>query len=337
MHIFQYHAVPLPGSGSCTRAGRSHLAGQAATITRHKSARGLMASALLAGLALATTLPAPAAMIAVDQFGLGGWMSDDTRTAAGVDLVGIASTHAGKPGQVPAAADDAAIATQIQFVNGPSGSTYGGAVSVNGTSGNSGKSTISVVSPILGFAPANDLLDPSFFATYQWYGQPDPTSRTLAFRLGIQSTDWAASQSAFTAVRSGESVWDLILVHVPGLSDNTWTTVNVDHLTGTWALYDQAGNPYFTTPGGATMQTLDDWAADPTWGPLLFGTGAVVSSVQFGLGSSQRQSIAYVDYLQTSLLNDGDVINFTPEPSRAILVLGGLGLSLMVRRRPRVK
>src|ERR1043166_2027006 len=124
----------------------------------------------------------------VTDFGVGGWRSDDTRDAAGNNLVGINNTNAGKPGQVPTAADDAAIAAQIQFVAGPAGSTYGGAVSVNGTSSNSGKSNYSVINTS-GFDAAANLLT-TFNATYQWYGQPDPTSRTLAFKLGIQSTDW---------------------------------------------------------------------------------------------------------------------------------------------------
>ena len=284
---------------------------------------------------------AAAVQVDVGFFGQQGWKSDDTRNASGVDLVGTNYTHAGKPGVVPSAAHDTAIAQQIQFVAGPAGSTYGGAVSIDGTSGNSGKSNFSVISPNTGFDAAGNLLS-TFSATYEWYGQPNPTTRTLAFKLGIQSTAWGTgtgqSQSGFTATRSGESIWDLVLVHVPATSDLTWSTVNVDHDTGTWNLFRQAGNVFFPAPS-TTAQTLDQWAADSTFGSLLFGSGAKVTSIQFGLGSSQRQSIAYLDYLQTNLLNGGDVVNFVaapvPLPVAALgglMIMGGMGLTRRSRR-----
>jgi hypothetical protein len=293
----------------------------------------------LAGiLSAAMCDPAKAAVAYVNQFGDHGWRSDDTRDASGNNLVGITSTNAGRPGQVPTAADDAAIAAQIQFVAGPAGSTYGGAVSIDGTSSNSGKSNISVINDTTGFASGASLLS-TFSARYEWYGMPNPTSRTLAFKLGIQSTSWGTgvgeSQNGFVATRSGESVWDLVLVHVPALSDNTWSTVNVDHDSGTWSLFRQAGNGFFTEAIPAA-QTLDAWNADPTWGPRLFGDGALVSSVQFGLGSSQRQSIAFVDYLQTNLLNGGDLINFTAGPEPNAIALIGLAATAVAgwgRRR----
>jgi hypothetical protein len=99
------------------------------------------------------------------------------------------------------------------------------------------------------------------------------------------------------------------------VSDNVWSTVNVDPTTGTWNLFRQAGNAYFPAPPAA--QTLAAWNTDGFWGPKLFGAGAKVTSVQFGLGSSQRDSISYVDYLQTSLtslLNGGDLIDFGGGP-----------------------
>ena len=87
------------------------------------------------------------------------------------------------------------------------------------------------------------------------------------------------------------------------------------------------------------LRQRDAWAGDPTFGNLLFGSGALVTSVQFGLGSSQRNSIAYVDYLQTNLLNAIDVINFgaaapaaVPEPGSVVLLGAGMaGLALWRR------
>jgi hypothetical protein len=276
---------------------------------------------------------ASAAVVEVVGFGQQGWRSDDTRDALGANLVGINYTNAPKPGQTPTAADDTAIAQQIQFVPGPAGSTYGGAVSIDGTSSNSGKSNFSVVDTVSGFGAAGDLLN-TFAATYEWQGSGPPlfTSRTLGFKLGIQSTDWAASQASFTAQRSGESAWDLVLVHVPASSDGVWSTVSVDHDSGNWNLFRQAGNVFFPAPD-TTAKTLDAWATDTTFGSKLFGSGARVTSVQFGLGSGQRNSISYVDYLQTNLLNGGDVLNFNvPEPG-SFALLSLLGAAAIGRRR----
>jgi len=307
----------------------------------------------VAGLMSATMCSAADAAVArVDQFGDHGWKSDDTRSSAGVNLVGTDYTHAGKPGQTPSAADDTAIAAQIQFVPGPAGSTYGGAVSIDGTASGSGKSNYSVINTSTGFAPAADLLDPSFEVEYEFYKQHTGGGSTLAFKLGIQSSDWAASQgvsianpAGFTATRSGESAWDLVLVHVPTVAvvdNNTWRTVNLDHNSGTWTLFRQAGNAYLPAPppngGVGSDKTLDDWFADSTWGPLLFGAGAKVTSVQFGLGSGQAVAKGYVDYLQTPILNGGDVINFTAVPEPASMALIGLAASMLgflgARRRP---
>jgi hypothetical protein len=307
-----------------------------------KMSRSLVLAAAIAAIPALSSVALRADQLDIYQFGDGGWRSDDTRNTSGTNLVGITSTNAPAPGSTPSAADDLAIAQQIQFVGGPAGSTYGGAVSIDGTSSNSGKSNISTIDAA-GITPATSLLSNSFSATYEWYGQPNATSRTLAFKIGIQSTSYGTgagqSQNGFNALRSGESVWDLVLVHTGAGSDNVWSTESVDHDTGGWNLFRQAGNAFFPVPTAnpdpnAPTMTLDDWANDSTFGPLLFGTGAKVSSVQFGLGSGQRDSISYVDYLQTSILNDGGVINFVPEP--ASLTLMGLGaVALLARRRNR--
>ncbi|MBK8923804.1 MAG: hypothetical protein IPM81_20340 [Saprospirales bacterium] len=42
---------------------------------------------------------------------------------------------------------------------------------------------------------------------------PNPTSRTVAFRLGIQSAQWAASKPVSWQSERGQT-WDLILVNV---------------------------------------------------------------------------------------------------------------------------
>lgn len=296
-------------------------------------------------LAMGFWCAAGAATVDVTGFGQQGWAPDDMRDATGADLVGTYTNapKAGDPG-----GDEVAIESQLQFVNGPAGSTYGGAISIDGTTGNSGKTNFSTINTLSGFGASSGLVGgaSTFNATYQWYGLPNATSRTLAFKLGIQSTAFGTgvgqSQNGFTAGRSGESAWDLVLVHIPAASDNTWSTVSVDHDSGGWNLFRQAGNGFFTAvpqnlpDPNAPTKTLDDWAADPDYGSLLFGAGARVTSVQFGLGSSQRNSISYVDYLQTSLLNGGDVLNFnTPEPG-SLALMGVFGVAAMAKRRRRV-
>ncbi len=196
--------------------------------------------------------------------GVHGWKSDDTRDSTGTDLVGSLLTNAGDPIVTPSTANDQAILQQVRIVDAPTGSAYPGALLVDGTSNNSGKSTASMIDTGSGFAPASDLLLPAFGATYSWYGQPNPTTRTVAFRIGVQSAQWATSQASFTATRSGESAWDLVLVHVPATSDNAWSTVSVDKDSGSWFLYGQAGNPNWagiagsSPPGGSLSKTLDD-------------------------------------------------------------------------------
>jgi hypothetical protein len=309
------------------------------------SARSV-ARGLFGGLVVLTVAAgSEASPVTVYDFGVAGWRSDDTRNNSGVNLVGITNTNAPRPGQTPTGADDLAIEQQIQFVAGPAGATYGGgAVKIEtGTSGSS-KSNFSVVDAASGFADASDLVDPSFNVNYQFYKENLGNGSTLAFKLGIQSTDWGTgvgdSQETFVATRSGESAWDLVLVHVPTVSSSVWSTVNLTATTGDWVLFRQAGNAFFTPgpPANPFAQTLAAWNADPTWGPRLFGAGALVSSIQFGLGSGQANGSAYVDYLQTTLLNDNDIVNFgdtAPVPEPGTWVLLGSGLALIARARLR--
>ena len=252
----------------------------------------------------------------VNALGSSGWFSDDTRNTTGVDLVGVNSTQFGKPGQIPSYADDAAIADQLQFVEGPAGGLYGGAVKIIAPVGaNSAKSTISTVK-LTGFAPASDLVGGSFNAAYKWYVEKVSTWRTVAFRIGVQSTQWTTSQTGFTATRSGEQTWDLILVYLYPATTPTadgWFDATVDKDNGIWALYRQAGNTFFPSPPAA--QTLAAWNSDAYWGPILFGSGAKITNVQFGLGSGQQGCNAYVDYLKTTILNGGNVIDFVTPPT----------------------
>ena len=273
-----------------------------------------------------------AATVNVGAFGDQGWYSDDTRATSGTnttnDLVGTNNTHAGKPGQTPTLADDAAIASQIQFVNNAPESVNALKLSF-GTGTASGKATVSTINTDSGFATGD--WRNGFFANLRLFRE---TNTNTTLKIGIQSTNWALSQVGFTATRSGESVWDLDLVYTgAGITTGSWQTAGITSSTGTWNLFDQSGNLFYTPPGNSLSLTLDQWAADATWGSRLFGAGAKVTSIQIGAGSFSVASSAYVDFLETSLLNNGDRVDMVPEPTSIIALVGGLGSLLAFRRR----
>ncbi len=117
---------------------------------------------------------------------------------------GVNETYVRKSGRAPTLTDDAAIASQIQFVLGPAGSTYGDAVRIDGTVSNNGKSSFSVLNTSFGFAAGPKLLL-ALYRTYETFKERTASRSTLAFQLGIQLSDWSASQAGFTAQRSDES------------------------------------------------------------------------------------------------------------------------------------
>ena len=251
---------------------------------------------------------------AVTGFNDNGWNADDVRTSAGVNIVN-STTHAPGSG---AALDENGVAAQIDWrnVNGTLGNL--GGVFLTGTSTGSGKSTISVVNTTTGLADSATALGSGFGASYRWQNT-DTVAAGISFKIGIQSTAWAASQAAFTATRSGEATWDLLLVCDPSQPGNSpgntttngaFVTSTIDHATSKFFLFGQAGNAHFSTPGGSVAKTLAEWADDPTWGPLLFGTGAKVSNTQFGFGSGNAAASALLDFASVSYLDSGARIDF---------------------------
>lgn len=260
---------------------------------------------------------ASAATINVNGFGSNGWYADDTRNSAGVGLVGLTHTHYGIPGQLPTAADDVAIETQILFVPDAPGSIEALKFVKNSGTG-LGKDSISIINENPGFA-TGDSWRSTFFARYPYY--TDTTNEAPVIKIGIQSSLWSQSQSGFTATKSGESAWDLILVcwdDTPAAG--SWQNMVIDPDKKIWYVYRQSGNPYFNTPANSkrSLNEIAAWSGiakssggtDYMWKDVLFGTGAKVTSIQFGIGSSAGNSVSYVDWVETSLLNGGDRIEF---------------------------
>lgn len=159
----------------------------------------------------------------VREFGQGGfttgWQSDDTRTSTGTDIVN-ATTHSPDPA---ATLDPAAVATQIDWTNSYSSRGNLGGVSLTGTPEGAGKTTISLLNSEDGFAAASVLNSLSFNAAYRWQNT-DLVVPGPALKFGVQSTDYTASQTGFTAQRSGEAAWDLVLAFDPTNNGQNSTT-----------------------------------------------------------------------------------------------------------------
>lgn len=282
---------------------------------RNTSMIASMAAAVVAGSAVAAT-------VNVNALGASsGWYSDDTRNTSGTVLNGTVSSY--QPyfgGFVPSStANDAAIAQQIYFTDTGSATSGGAGVMVlDGTTSNSGKSSVKYYAAAGtpgGLGTGAGLS--SFTSTYRWFMDNYTTARTPALSLVVQGSNGLVYSMAYVGA---------------GAQAQSWNTFSVDANTaasGTasgWFLYSNGA------PGGNVAKSLNEWLSDATYGSIL--SGGTVLAQGFNIGSSQRNARVGIDWLESSLINGGDRVDFgvIPAPG-AMALLGVAGLVGSRRRR----
>ncbi len=272
-------------------------------------------TSMIASMAAVVVVAGSAVAATVNVNALGassGWYADDVRTSAGVYLNGTNSSF--QPyfqGLLPSStADDALIAQQLYFTDSGSaaGGESGGVMVLDGTSANLGKTSVRYYGNGTGIGTLNS----SFTSTFRWYMDPYPTSRTVALNLSVMGTNGLFYSMSWLGT---------------GAQMNAWQTFSMDSSTDGWRVYGNGA------PGSAGSSfTLANLLSDETYGSIL--SGATVLGQGFNIGSYQRQARVGIDWLESSLINGGDRVDFgvIPAPG-AVALLGVAGLIGSRRRR----
>jgi len=272
------------------------------------------------------------AQVNVSQLGENGWYSDDTRAdgsgtqPAGTNLISPTLTDApeGTSGAATSA-HDADILGQILFGEPPVAppvGTHPAAVQlfIDAVGGAAGKSQISHrKDDATGFGSGDLLFDPSFSVDYSWFGNGVSTV-SASFKLGIRT-----SESASSSPRTGENVWDKVLIYEPGdgngnTSDGaTWYQESITSTQGKWWFFDRTNfessqsynmtlDDMRTSSQSIGSRTIADVAA------LINDPSAVITSIQFGIGSNNPGGNVFVNQLETSFYSSGNVVTFGTLP-----------------------
>jgi parallel beta-helix repeat protein len=256
-----------------------------------------------------------------------GWYSDDTRAdgtgtqSAGTNLISPTLTDAPESGSGNPA-HDADILSQVTFVIPPvpvPSGTHPGAAHLKIAPGSgSGKSQISHRD--LGGHATGSVFAPGFSLNYSWMGD-GTVSVTASVKFGIKTSEFG---STGISTRTGENAWDKVLIYEPGnlnggLADGTWYTENVDYTTGKWWFFDRTvgagsiGTP-LTLSDMSTSAVMVGGRPISTVFALISDPGAIITSVQFGIGSGNAGGSVYVNELTTNFYRSGDKTTFGPIP-----------------------
>lgn len=292
------------------------------------------------------------ATVNVSGLGVNGWFSDDTRAdgtaakgeAPGTDLVSPTLTADPEATADGTVAHDDDILNQIDFLFfgppvAPPVDEHQGAVHLTiADAVNPAKSQIShrnnpdVTMDADGFGFGYEVLSAIFQAQYSWLG--DGTgSVTASLKFGFQTQEYGATG---VSSRTGENAWDKLLIYEPGngngaTSDGTWHTENINFTSGSWWLFDrEEGAGTIGTPmplaamfgsavavGGGGKTVGDVWAlltdADP-------GEEAILTSIQFGIGSFNAGGSVFVNQLETSFYRKGMITTFGGDPGGSTVI-----------------
>ena len=254
-----------------------------------------------------------------------GWYSDDTRNTSGTVLVGTNSSYTPWYG-AGTNAGDVAIAQQIYFTDTGTSTTNGAGVLVlDGTTANAGKSSVKFFNTTTtGLGTGANLAN--FTASYRWFMDNYTSSRTPALSLVVNGTNGLNYSLAYVSSPVSGSLtqdWNLSTVNA-----NTTTSAAGTAGVDGWFLYSN-GAPGASVAGRSLNQIL----ADATYGSIL--SGGTVVATGFNIGSFQRNCRVGIDWVENSLLNGGDRIDFgvaVPAPG-ALALLGVAGLVGARRRR----
>lgn len=252
-----------------------------------------------------------------------GWYSDSTTNASGTALVGTNSSYTPWYG-AGTNAGDVAIAQQIYFTDTGTSTTDGtGVMVLDGTTANPGKSSVKFFNTTTtGLGTGASLAN--FTASYRWFMDSYTTSRTPALSLVVNGTNGLNYSLAYVATGASVSQgWNVSTVNANTTTSNAGTA----GLNG-WFLYSNGA------PGGSVAgRSLNAILADVTYGAIL--SGGTVIATGFNIGTYQRNCRVGIDYVENSLLNGGERIDFgvaIPAPG-ALALLGIAGLAGGRRRR----
>jgi hypothetical protein len=290
---------------------------------KHILKQCLFPLAVMAGL----TSPLIAQAINTSALAQNGWYSDDTRAdgtgtqPAGTNLKSPTLT-AGPENLTGNPLHDADINAQLSFGSAtlvPSG-THAAALHLKIGPSGSGKSQISHRKvDATGHGPGSSF-GPAFTAQYSWMGN-GPSSITASLKFGFKTSEFGLAP---LSTRTGENAWDKLLIYEPGngntnLSDGLWHTETTNYTTGKWWLVDRLANVGSTIGNPMTLSAMVGSAAltsgtsPKTVGAiysLITAPGAILTSVQFGIGSGNADGSVFVNQMTTSAYRAGQVTTF---------------------------